>query len=126
MDRAKTTARQDEKHLSFGIWWTYIKDLTVGLIFPKVFSVRQGLNLTAVASILEAMMAASDPSRQAVPIPMLRMTVGNNSAAYTCNVANAAAITNFPVIADTVHEVAVAATIRINDIKFRLKWIKLR
>ena len=31
MDWRKTTARRDEKHLSFGIWSTYIRDFTVFL-----------------------------------------------------------------------------------------------
>ena len=32
MDLTKITARQDENHLSYGIWWAYIKDFTVYII----------------------------------------------------------------------------------------------
>ena len=29
MDWTKTTAKRDEKHLNFGIWWPYIRGLAV-------------------------------------------------------------------------------------------------
>ena len=48
MDWAKTTARRDEEHLSFGIWWTYIRDLTVhfnGLVQEKRNSIANALEL---------------------------------------------------------------------------------
>ena len=32
MDWAKATARRDEKHLAFGIWWADIRGLTVWIV----------------------------------------------------------------------------------------------
>ena len=37
IDCSETTARQDEKHLHFGIWWPYIKDLMVIMLSRPVF-----------------------------------------------------------------------------------------
>ena len=43
MDWAKMTARRDEKHLSFGIWWAYIGYLTV-IVFGHWYILHIGVN----------------------------------------------------------------------------------
>ena len=47
MDWAKATARRDEKHLSFGIWCTYIRGLTV-VICCDYLPLRQGDSVFAI------------------------------------------------------------------------------
>ena len=47
MDWAKTTARQDENHLSFGIW--YIRDLTVACLWKNATKIFSDVNFKMAA-----------------------------------------------------------------------------